>query len=210
MSTPRSLLPLTLVAFMVLVWGLPAEASPGLSPPQEVVDRVSSDLMRVLREDRHLLEDDPGFVYRLVDELFLPNVAVDRVAALVLGPVWRQASPSQRVAFAEEFKHMLIRTYATAVNELSEWDIQYLPMSLNPDQNEALVRTQILRPSGNPISVDYRMMRRDGRWLAYDVSIEGVSLLVNYRSTFVRLAREKGLDGLIRDLAQRNADHLGS
>lgn len=188
----------------------PAAASAGLTPPQQVVEKVSDGLMRVLREDRQLLANDPGFVYRLVDELLIPNIDTARVSALVLGPVWRQTSPAQREAFADAFKEMLIRSYATAINELSEWDIQFLPMSLASDQRDALVRTRILRPSGNPVAVDYRMVRQGERWLAYDVAIEGVSLLANYRSTFVRLAREKGVDGLIQDLAERNADRARS
>jgi len=205
MKAPIVRLPLLLL--FAFTGGLPAWGSADLSPPQQVVERVSERLMRVLREDRELLERDPTSVYRLVDELLLPNVAVDRASVLALGPVSRQTTPAQREAFAEEFKKMLIRTYATAVDELSEWEIRYLPIDLTPEQRETTVRTRILRPGGKPIAVDYRMLRRDGRWLAYDVSIEGVSLLINYRSTFVRLAREKGIDGLIQHLAEHNANH---
>jgi phospholipid transport system substrate-binding protein len=195
---------------MLLAWAVPLAASPGLTPPQQVVEAVSEGLRQVLREDRDLLDKDPQYVYRLVDELLVPNVDVVRVSALVLGPVWREATPSQRDAFAEQFKRMLVRTYATAVNELSEWQIQYLPIRMEPDQDKVLVRTRIMRAGGEPVSVDYRMARRGERWLAYDVSIDGVSLLVNYRSNFVRLAREKGIDGLIQDLAQHNAERAGS
>jgi len=202
MRSPFAWLPA--VFALALLGAAPAPASTQLNAPQQVVERVSNRLMQVLAEDRELLERDPDYVHRLVDELLLPNVAVDRLSALVLGPIWRQTNAEQRAAFAEELKDMLIRTYATAIDELSEWELQYLPMALVPDQREATVRTRILRPGGRPIAVDYRMLLRDGRWLAYDVSIEGVSLLVNYRSTFVRLAREKGVDGLIQHLADHN------
>lgn len=199
---------LPLFLLLTVVSG-PAWASAALNPPQRLIERVSDQLMRVLREDRQLLEEDPAYVYRLVDELLLPNVAVDRVTALALGAVSRQMDPAQRDAFADQLKKMLIRTYATAINELSEWEIQYLPMALAPDQRETTVRTRILRPGGKPIAVDYRMLRYDERWLAYDVSIEGISLLSNYRSTLVRLAREKGIDGLIQHLAEHNATRSG-
>jgi len=189
--------------------GLPTGAEE-LNEPQQVVQRVSDGLRRVLREDRGLLKSDPAYVHRLVDELFLPNVDYRRVCALVLGPYWKQASPAQREAFGDEFKALLINTYATAVNELSEWEIRYLPLRLAPDDTDVVVRTQILYPGGEPIGVDYRMHKEDGRWLAYDVTVAGVSLLTNYRSTFTRMARKKGIDGLIEDLATRNAMRVGT
>jgi len=191
-----------------LLWApIGVSAAPSAPPagPQEVVQRVSDGLMRVLREDRGRLETDPGYVHRLVDELFLPNVDFDRVASLVLGPFWRDASAQQREGFRREFKAMLIHTYASALNKLSEWEIRYPPMHLEPGQRDLVVPTEILRDGAPPVEVSYRMAFDGARWRAYDVSVEGVSLLTNYRSTFVRMARQKGLDGLIQDLAQRNA-----
>jgi phospholipid transport system substrate-binding protein len=185
----------------------PPDPAAGASEPQQVVQRVSDGLMRVLREDRGRLETDPAYVHRLVDDLFLPNVDFDRVAGLVLGPFWRSADPEQREGFRREFKEMLIHTYASALNKLSEWEIRYPPMRLEPGQVDVAVPTEILRGGAPPVEVVYRMAFDGTRWRAYDVSVEGVSLLVNYRSTFVRLARQKGMDGLIRDLAERNATH---
>jgi phospholipid transport system substrate-binding protein len=182
-----------------------AVASPDLSPPQQVIQRVSDGLLRVLREDRALLAKDPAYVHRLVDRLFLPNVDLDRLSALVLGPFWREATLEQRGAFQQAFKDLVINTYAHAVDELSAWEIRYLPVRPSPHPDRVVVRTEVLRPRGTPVAVDYRMVRRDGRWLAYDVSVEGVSLLTNYRSTFTGIARERGLDGLIAELERRNA-----
>jgi phospholipid transport system substrate-binding protein len=176
-----------------------------LSEPQRVVQQVSDGLRRVLREDRRLLDTDPAYVHRLVDQLFLPNVDYPRVCAIVLGPHWKKATPAQRDAFGDEFKALLINTYATAVNELSEWEIRYLPLKLQPGDKDTVVRTQIMYPGGQPVDVDYRMRKKGSRWLAYDVKVSGVSLLANYRSTFTRMARKKGIDGLIDDLAARNA-----
>ena len=193
----------TLVAAIAasVVWAAP-EPDDG---PQQVVQRVSDNLMQVLREDRGRLETDPTFVYRLVDELFLPNVDFDRVSAQVLGPFWRDASPAQREGFQREYKEMLIHTYASALNKLSEWEIRYPPMRVEAGQVDLSVPTQIMRPGGQPVEVSYRMAFDGTRWRAYDVSVEGISLLRSQRSAFVRLARKKGMDGLIQDLAQRNA-----
>lgn len=196
---------LAALAALVFLLQAPAARAGDVSEAQQVIRGVSDGLTRVLREDRRLLETDPAYVHRLVDELFLPNVDFDRVSALVLGPHWRQATAEQRARFREAFKGMLIATYATAVNELSEWEIRFLPTREPEGARDLVVRTQVLRPGGEPIAVDYRMVERNGRWLAYDVAVEGVSLLNAYRSTFVQMAREKGIDGLIAELETRNA-----
>lgn len=186
-----------------------AAGDEALSEPQRVVQQVSDGVRRVLRDDRQLLETDPAYVHRLVDELLLPNVDFQRVCSIALGPFWKQASPTQRDAFSTEFKALLINTYATLVNELSDWEIRYLPLRLEPGETETVVRTQVLYPGGEPVDVDYRMHLKGSRWLAYDVTVAGISLLANYRSSFVRMAQQKGIDGLIDELAARNAMRKG-
>jgi phospholipid transport system substrate-binding protein len=192
-------------ALVVIAAPVQVAANEPLSEPQRVIQQVSDGLMRVLREDRTLLQNDPAYVHRLVDELFLPHVDFDRVSALVLGPHWRQASQSQRAQFREAFKGLLIHTYAAALNELSEWQIRFPPERPSASGRDLTVRTQVMRPGGEPIDVDYRMHEKGGRWLAFDVSVAGVSLLNAYRSTFTQMAREKGIDGLIAELETRNA-----
>ena len=198
---------------VILVGGPAASAAPDLSEPQKVVETVTQNVLRVLRDERQHLQDDPDYVYRLVDDLFLPHVDTNAVAALVLGRHWRGARPAQRNAFQREFQRLMIRTYATALNEitLDGWDIVYLPSrELGGKVKRVVVRTQILRPGNKPTSVDYSLRQAGKRWLAYDVTVEGVSLLTNYRSSFDRLASQKGLDGLIQDLAARNDGRQGS
>lgn len=196
---------------LLLCWALaglafsPAQGAQPRAAPQQVVEQVSEGLRRVLREERRRLVEDPGFVHRLVDELFLPHLDFARTSALALGPHWARASPRQRAAFQRQFKALLVHTYATAVHELSDWEIEYLPLAPAPGEDDVIVPTRVRRPGGEPIAVDYRMHRVDGKWLAYDVSVAGVSLLASYRAAFVRIAAEKGVDGLITELAARNA-----
>ncbi|TVQ86555.1 MAG: ABC transporter substrate-binding protein [Chromatiaceae bacterium] len=190
----------------LLLLSLPATASDrtALAPPQQVIDQVSTGLQRVLAEDRERLASDLAAVRRVVDELFLPNIDLQRAAALILGRHWRTATPSQRRAFIAAFTDLVINTYAHAVHEIGPWNIRYLPMRTTDNPDRVVVRTEILRARGSPVAVDYRMIRQDGRWLAYDVLVGGVSLLTNYRSTFNSIARERGLDGLIDELQRRN------
>jgi phospholipid transport system substrate-binding protein len=198
-----------LLCLVALLAAPPAVASvtggQDLNPPQRVIQGVSEDLMRVLQEDRDLLRTDPAYVHRLVDRLLLPNLDFSRVAALVLGPHWREASPSQRQAFEREFKTLLIQTYASALDRLSTWELRYPPMRLDPGQTRALVRTELRQAGGAFVAVDYRMAVKGDRWVAYDVLVEGVSLLSSYRAQFTEIARRRGIDGLLAELSARNA-----
>lgn len=204
MSRPRHLIA-WLTALLVSQLALdPPAMGLELNPPQQVIQAVSDDLMRVLREDRDLLRKDPDYVHRLVERLFLPNVDFRRISALVLGPHWREATRSQRQAFEQAFKRFLIQTYASALDRLSGWELSYPPMQLDPEQTKALVRTELRKPGGNPVAVDYRMIVKNGRWVAYDVVVEGVSLLASYRAQLTEIARRRGLDGLLAELDARN------
>jgi len=201
----RAALYLALLLLGVLMAGSSGVgAEPRLTPPQQVIQQVSDGLRQVLQDDRQRLRTDRAAVHRLVDELFLPHIDLDRVAALTLGRYWRDATPAQRRAFTAAFKDLVVNSYAHAVDELEAWNIRHLPPRAGSDPDRVLVRTQIERPRGTPVAVDYRMIRRNDRWLAYDVLVEGVSLLTNYRSSFTGIARERGIDGLIQEIRRRN------
>lgn len=179
-----------------------------LLPPQQVIEDGSNRLRQVLHSDRELLKRDPQYVFKIVDEKFLPHVDFDRASALALGKHWPTATPDQRLAFQTQFKQLLVRSYSTAINELSDWEIRFEPLDLAPGQKETLVRTQVLRSDGAPIPVDYSMSLQSLGWQIYDVKIDGVSLISNYRSSFAQTIRTKGLDGLIADLSANNAARL--
>jgi len=196
---------LTLLLLMVLIaFGTDVSGEPHLTPPQQVIQQVSDGLRQVLEDDRERLRNDRSAVHRLVDDLFLPHIDLDRVAALTLGRYWRDATSAQRRAFTAAFKDLVVNSYAHAVDELGAWNIRHLPPRAGSHPDRVLVRTQIERPRGAPVAVDYRMIRKNNRWLAYDVLVEGVSLLTNYRSSFTGIARERGIDGLIQELRRRN------
>ncbi len=176
-----------------------------LAAPQKVIDDISRQLSAILATERERLKKDPTYVYRLADEVLAPHVDFDRVSRLVLGKYWRRATPEQRQAFEKQFKRLLVRTYSTAFTELeSNWKIQYLPLRVNKKGNEVIVRTKVHHASGEPLDVSYRMRLEGGQWKAYDVKIEGVSLVTNYRSTFANELRRSGVDGLIQKISRLN------
>ena len=136
----------------------------------------------------------------------MPHVDTDRVAQLVLGKYWRTASQEQRSTFTSEFKQLLLRTYAAAFADAGDWRIEHLPMRLPEGSDDALVRTRIQSAGAPPVSVSYRMARGEHGWQAYDVVIEGVSLITTYRNGFQREVERGGVDGLIQRMAQMNRE----
>jgi phospholipid transport system substrate-binding protein len=210
MISVRALILLRLCALFGLGWLAASAAAEGLAEPQQVIRDTSQRLRTILLEDRQQLTDDPTYLYRLADEVFLPHVDMGRVSSLVLGKHWRKATPAQKRAFAEQFKHMLVRTYATALRELGDWEIRFLPLRMQPGEKRVVVQTMVSRPGGPPVAIDYRMYLSDDSWRAYDVKIEGISLITNYRSNFASLIRQKGIGGLIEELDARNRDSMFS
>ena len=176
-----------------------------LFPPQQVIKDTSEQMIRVLEQDRQKLIDDPEHVYRLTTEILVPHVDMYRVSRLVLGKYWRRASRNQRMRFSREFRRMLVRTYASALKQFrGEADIRFLPMRYEPGTTDVAVHTKIAHAGAQPVSVSYRMHLKKGHWLTYDVKIEGVSLVTNYRSSFAHQIRQRGLDALIQRIAELN------
>ena len=132
-----------------------------------------------------------------------------RMSQAAMGRYWRDASPDQRERLASEFKELLVRTYATALLSYSGQAVEYLPVRLRAEAEDVLIPTRVAATGGPPIPVNYRLIRNSDEWKVYDVVIDGISLVTNYRSTFAAEVRRFGVDGLIKRLADRNAQLRG-
>jgi len=173
--------------------------------PQALVESVAEQVLAELRKDKAALEAHPERINEIVDRYIIPHVDFQRMARWVLGKYWRRASPEQRTRFVAEFKRLLVRTYATSLLEYTDQTLTFLPFRGDLARGDVTVRSQIDQPGGFPIPIDYKLHRgKDGRWLIYDIVIDGVSLVSNYRSSFAREIARKGLDGLIETLAEKN------
>ena len=195
-------------AWLVSVWlilgGLSiATADEALTPPQQVIQKTSDQLQVSLQKPEY--KADFRKATALVDQIINPNVDFDRVSILVLGKHWRSATPEQRDRFKQEFRMLLVRTYTTAFTEYSDWKIRYLPMEQESSGKKVMVKTEILQSGGQPVAVNYRMVDEGAGWKVYDILIEGISLLQNYRTSFNAEIEEGSLDQLIAHLAERNA-----
>lgn len=177
-------------------------------PPQEIVQDTSARMIDALRANRETLRRDPNRLYGLVDQIVLPNFDFELMSRWVLGRAWQQATPDQRRHFTEEFRTLLVRTYAKALLEYSDEEIRVLPLPNAADGNDVTVRTEVRPKTGQPIQINYSMQLRENAWKVYDVIVDGVSLVTNYRSTFASQIRSSGMDAVIADLRQRNAQSV--
>ncbi len=170
---------------------------------EALVKSTTDNVLRVLEKERDLIQKDPGRIYGIVDEYIIPNFDFERMSQRVLGKFWQRATTDQQDRFQAQFQTLLVRTYATALREYSNQKVEFLPSRPRGD-GEVSVRTQIVQSGGPPISIDYELRKNSEQWKVYDVTIEGVSLVINYRSTFASEIRSNGLDALIERLAKHN------
>lgn len=185
---------------------VPCAAAADLLPPQRAIEDVSNQMKAQLQDEE--FNKDFAQVADLVEKIIYPHVDFKRISALVLGKHWRKADKKQRTRFTHEFQTMLVRTYARAFIEFNDWSIRYLPI-VKKSNKKVIVKTEILQPGRKPVAVSYRMVLVDGDWKVYDIIIEGISLVTNYRKSFRNeMQRTGSLDAVIETLAQRNAKAL--
>ena len=172
--------------------------------PDELVKRTAEDVLATVKSDKDIQAGDQEKIFALAEEKILPNFNFDKVSRMVLGKNWTRATPEQKAAFQAEFRTLLIRTYASALSKYRDQTIEYKPLRMVNGTNVASVKTQILQPGGQPIAVDYTLEKQADTWKVYDIVIEGVSLVTNYRGQFAQEIRQNGLDSLIKKLADKN------
>jgi len=170
----------------------------------ELVKQTAEDVLATIKNDKDIQAGNQQKIFALAEEKILPNFDFDRVCRMVLGKNWKTASPEQQAAFQKEFRSLLLRTYASALGKYRNQVIEYKPLRAEPGAKNVSVKTQILQPGGQPIAVDYSLVKADEGWKVYDIVIESVSLVTNYRSQFSNEIRTNGLDSLNKKLADKN------
>ena len=177
-------------------------------PAMQVVEETATQVIDRIRSEKQELDAHPEKIYELVDELVIPRFDFISMSKWVLGKNWRKADEQQRSRFTDEFKTLLIRTYAKALLEYSEQEVRYLSEESSPKSNLVVVRTEIARPGSISVPINYRMHISDGSWKVVDVAVDGVSLVSTYRGEFTSHIRKNGIENLIAKLAERNSQSL--
>jgi phospholipid transport system substrate-binding protein len=174
--------------------------------PDAFVKRISVDVLDTIKADKAMRNGDIGRIVTLVDTRIMPHVDFQRMTASAVGPGWRQATPEQQKRLQDEFKILLVRTYAGALSQVSDQTVVMKPLRASPDDKELVVRSEV-RGSGDPIQLDYRLEKTPGQgagWRIYNLNVLGVWLVETYKSQFSQEINAKGIDGLIDSLAARN------
>jgi phospholipid transport system substrate-binding protein len=188
-------------AAMVL---LPLFAAADATPPDVLVKNTANEVLAIIKSDKDIQAGDMSKITALTEEKILPQFDFNRMSRMVLGKYWNGATPEQKQQFIEQFRTLLIRTYASALSKYRDQTIEYKPLRANPGDTDVTVKTLILQPSGPSIPIDYSLIKNPEGWKVYDVVIESVSLVTNYRGQFSSIARQGGLDEVNRQLVAKN------
>ena len=171
-----------------------------------LIKRLSAEVLDGAKGDRSIQSGDVSRIVALVDERIMPHLNFQRMTASAVGPGWGKATPEQQKRLQEEFKILLVRTYAGALAQVSDQTIQVKPLRAAPEDKEVVVRTEV-RGRGDPIQLDYRLEKTPGQgsgWKIFNLNVLGVWLVETYRSQFAQEINTKGIDGLIATLSERN------
>ena len=180
-----------------------------ISSPLDLLQTTSNQLIATLQQNQATLKTKPQLVYGIVNQVLLPHVDLASMSRMALGrDAWMQASPAQRQAFTQQFTILLIRTYSSALAQYTDEKVNFLPLRGDFNtETRVQVNSRIIRDSGPPINVSYRLMRMGEQWKLYDFSVDGISLVQSFRSQFAQELQQAGIDGLINKLAQHNAQN---
>lgn len=173
-------------------------------PALKLVRDTTVLIKKRIKEDDELIKTNQEHMYDLVNELVLPHFDFEKMSAWVLGKNWRDANKEQKKRFTEEFSRLLVRTYSRAIYDNIDQTINFLPIRGTPADDKVTIRTEIPQEAGFPIPIDYKMYKKDSDWKVYDVVIDAISLVSNYRSSFNQEIKKSGIDSLIASLADRN------
>ncbi len=190
-----------IITCLMLLLALPAMA---VSDPEQLIRQTSQSVMAEIRTHTDTYKSDPQKVYTLVDKLVLPHFDFRAMTDLALGRYKDDISATQKPVIVNEFRQLLVRTYSSALFEFIGLEMIYLPMEGSEADGVVMVRTEIEQGGGFPIPINYALRLGNEGWKVFDVSVDEVSLVTNYRSSFARAIKRNGVDGLIKILQERN------
>jgi phospholipid transport system substrate-binding protein len=191
-----------LLQSLLLMVALPAFAQE--IAPDELLKRVTGEVVAAIRQDKAIQAGDAGRIHALVEAKILPHFDFQRATQLAVGAHWRVATPEQRERLTREFRTLLVRTYSGALANYRDQAIEFRPLRARPGDTDVTVRSQVKQAGAESVVIEYDLEKTGTDWKVYDVRVAGISLVVNYRSSFSEEVRNRGIDGLISTLAAKN------
>ncbi len=193
----------SLFLLLALLSGFNAAVFAADTPPDMLARTTTQEVLAILKQDKDAQGISMSKVHQLVETRILPIFDFNRMTQLVIGKHWPRATAKQKQELVTEFRNLMVRTYSNALLAFNNQSIDFKPLSINPGDTDVTVRSEVRQPGGQPITIDYSMYQTAFGWKVYDVVIDGVSLVTNYRSSFSSTIRQSGIDGLIKTLSKQ-------
>lgn len=188
---------------------LATSVSAAIEPPDRLLDRVTTDMLSALKRHDAELKRRPDRIIQIIDKILVPHIDSISMAKWVAGrEAWLSATEDQQIQFANEFRDLLVRTYATTLLTYDNQQVEYFPVRGGYNKKRVLVNSVIREPGKDPVKVDFRLLNRLNEWKVYDISIEGVSLLKGFQSQFSAEIRQKGMSQVIKRIQEHNKKPL--
>lgn len=172
--------------------------------PDVLVKETAQDVLAIIKKDKDIQAGSQKKLHDLVEAKVLPHFDFKLMTQYAIGKFWRQATPAQQETLANEFRTLLVRTYSTSLSAYKNQTIEYKPLKMQPSDTDVTVKTQVIQPGGQPVPIDYSLQKEANGWKVYDVVVDNVSLVTNYRGSFGTEIRQSGIDGLIKTLTDKN------
>jgi phospholipid transport system substrate-binding protein len=182
----------------------PARAQQATMAPDVLAKSVTDEVVALLRADRDIQAGNTRKVVDLVEKKVLPHFDFTRMTQLAVGRNWQQANPEQQKALTNEFRGLLVQTYAATFTSYRDQKIEYRPLRMDPADTDVVVKSLVNQSGGAPVTVDYKMRKTDSGWKVYDVVVGDLSLVQSYRGTFNGEVQKGGIDGLVKALVDKN------
>ncbi len=179
------------------------EISPDTSP-DILVDHTAQEILAIIKKDKEIQSGNKAKILALVESKILPHFNFTRMTRLAMGKNWRKATPQQKREIVKEFRTLLVRTYYKALSLYSDHTIKVTPLKPLAGATDATVKTQVIQSHGQPVPINYSMGKTSNGWKVYDVTVAGISLIINYRGSFNSQIRKGGVEGLLNTLAEKN------
>ena len=194
-----------LLMALVLGFNAPTALAANDTLPDVLARTTTQEVIAILKQDKELKSGNLTKVYQLVEAKILPNFDFNRMTQLALGKHWPRATAKQKQELVTQFRNLLVRTYSSSLTAFTNQTIEFKPLAMKAGDTDVTVRSEIRQPGGQPIPIHYSMYKTAFGWKVYDVTIDGVSLVTNYRASFANTIRQQGIDGLIKTLAVQSA-----
>lgn len=193
------------ILLLLCVFATPVLAQANIMPPDKLIHQITQETYLYVNQDASLQKGDTTKLIEWAEKSILMNFDFNRMTRLAVGKDWRQTTAEQKKLLAQEFRRLLVRTYANAFISVNKnQTIEYKPFKMSGDESEVVVKTMIVKPGAKPLDVNFSLEKGADSWKVYDITVAGVSLITNYRESFAQEIHANGVDGLIKMLSDKN------